>query len=45
MPLLMCLLICLIFSKGSPTNLPIAVLDEDNSENMTYDILLSEYKK
>jgi len=32
MPMLMCLLICLIFSKGSPTNLPIAVLDEDNSE-------------
>ena len=32
LPLLMCLLICLIFSKGSPTNLPIAVLDEDNSE-------------
>lgn len=32
MPLFMCLLICLIFSKGSPTNLPVAVLDEDNSE-------------
>lgn len=32
LPMLMCLLICLIFSKGSPTNLPVAVLDEDNSE-------------
>lgn len=31
-PLTMCLLICLIFSKGSPTNLPVAVLNEDNSE-------------
>ena len=31
-PFTMCLLICLIFSKGSPTNLPIAVLDNDNSE-------------
>ena len=31
MPLVMCLLICLIFSKGSPVNLPIAVLNEDNS--------------
>lgn len=32
MPLCMCFMICLIFSKGSPTNLPIAVLNEDNSE-------------
>lgn len=31
-PLFMCLLICVIFSKGTPTNLPIAVLNEDNSE-------------
>lgn len=31
-PLTMCLLICLIFSKGSPTNLPVAVLNKDNSE-------------
>ncbi|MBQ3311965.1 ABC transporter permease [bacterium] len=31
-PLSLCLLMCLIFSKGSPTNLPIAVLNEDNSE-------------
>lgn len=31
MPLAMCLIICGIFSKGSPTNMPIAVLDEDNS--------------
>ena len=32
LPFCLCLLICLIFSKGSPTNLPVAVLDEDNSE-------------
>lgn len=31
-PLFMCFLICLIFSKGSPTNLPLAVFNEDNSE-------------
>ncbi|MBR1753439.1 ABC transporter permease [bacterium] len=31
MPLCMCLLICMIFSKGSPTDLPVGVLDEDNS--------------
>lgn len=32
LPLVMCLLICLIFSKGSPTDLPIAVMDNDNSQ-------------
>lgn len=32
LPLCLCLLICLIFSAGSPTNLPVAVLDGDNSE-------------
>ncbi|MBR1942570.1 ABC transporter permease [bacterium] len=32
LPFAMCMLICLIFAKGSPTNLPVAVLDEDNSE-------------
>lgn len=32
LPFFLCILICLIFSKGSPTNLPVAVLDEDNSE-------------
>ena len=32
LPFAMCMLICLIFSKGSPTDLPVAVLDEDNSE-------------
>ena len=31
MPLAMCLIICLIFSKGSPTDMPIAVLNDDNS--------------
>ena len=31
-PLSLCLLMCFIFSKGSPTNLPIAVLNQDNSE-------------
>ncbi len=31
-PIFMCLLICLIFGKGSPTNLPIAVYDADNTE-------------
>lgn len=32
LPLVMCLLICLIFAKGSPVDLPVAVLDADNSE-------------
>ncbi len=31
-PLSLCFLMCIIFSKGSPTNLPIAVLNQDNSE-------------
>ena len=32
MPLMFCLLICVIFAKGSPTNLPIGVFNQDNSE-------------
>ena len=32
LPLIMSLIICLIFAKGSPTDLPIAILDNDNSE-------------
>ena len=30
-PLTLCLMICLIFSQGSPKNLPVAVLVDDNS--------------
>ena len=32
LPLLFCLLICTIFAKGSPTDLPIGILNQDNSE-------------
>ncbi|MCQ2754738.1 MAG: ABC transporter permease, partial [bacterium] len=31
-PLLMCIIICLIFHKASPTDLPIGVFDADNSQ-------------
>ncbi len=31
-PLFMCLLMCLLFAKGTPVNLPIAVYNADNSE-------------
>lgn len=31
-PVFMCILICLIFGKGSPVDLPIAVYNADNSE-------------
>ena len=30
-PLSMCFLVCIIFSKGTPTNLPLAVFNQDNS--------------
>ena len=30
-PLILCLIICFIFSKASPTNLPIAIYNADNS--------------
>lgn len=32
LPLFFCLLICIIFAKGSPTDLPIGILNQDNSE-------------
>lgn len=32
LPLLMCILICIIFAKSSPTNLPIAICNQDNSQ-------------
>lgn len=32
LPFIMCLLVCLIFSKSSPVGLPVALLNEDNSE-------------
>ena len=31
-PLIMCIIICLIFAKASPTDLPIAVYNADNSQ-------------
>ncbi|MBQ3642758.1 ABC transporter permease [bacterium] len=32
LPFLMCFLICIIFAKGSPQDMPVAVFNQDNSE-------------